>query len=179
MVGVAKLEWSTERRIVNDLRPYDENPRVMSEDEANELRRSLQRFNLVEIPVIDTKNRIVAGHQRVRLLQMEGRGNEEIEVRVPNRPLTDAEFREYNLRSNRNHGQFDFDKLVNLGSDELLNAGFDEKEIGKHFGDKPPQPASLTVFYQDEDEMREVREAINGFDGKTYAERLLSLVRSK
>jgi hypothetical protein len=51
------------------------------------LKRSLKKFNLAELPAINTDGTLVAGNQRVLALSLLGRGDEEIEVRVPNRPL--------------------------------------------------------------------------------------------
>ena len=78
-----KLSWHTEQRKVSDLIPNAENPRKMTEKQAEELKKSLQKFNLAEIPAINTDNKIVAGHMRVATLQLLGRSDEEIEVRVP------------------------------------------------------------------------------------------------
>lgn len=49
-----KLKWHTEQRIINDLIPYKENPRTMTEKQKNDLEESLKRFNLMSIPVINT-----------------------------------------------------------------------------------------------------------------------------
>lgn len=127
-----KLTWHTERRIINSLVPYEFNPRQMSEKQVEELKKSLERFDLVEIPAVDTDNTIIAGHQRLKIMQMLGRGGEEIDVRVPSRKLTEAEFKEYNLRSNKNVGDFDFDILANNFDEEMLkDVGFDEIDLGK------------------------------------------------
>jgi ParB-like chromosome segregation protein Spo0J len=126
-----KLQWHTEKRIVNNLIPYEGNPRKMSEEQVKQLRRSLEKFNLVEIPAIDLDNKIIAGHQRLKIMQLLNRGNEEVDVRVPNRKLTDDEFREYNLRSNKNLGDWDFDELANYDENLLLEAGFSEEEINR------------------------------------------------
>jgi len=77
-----KLKWHTEQRIINDLIPYKENPRTMTEKQKNDLEESLKRFNLMSIPVINTDNTIVSGHQRMKILQLLGRGKEKIDVRV-------------------------------------------------------------------------------------------------
>ena len=84
----------TEKRKINDLIPYENNPRQMTEKQNEDLKKSLEKFNLVEIPAIDTDNKIISGHQRLRILQQLGRGDEEIDVRVPDRKLTDEEFKE-------------------------------------------------------------------------------------
>lgn len=90
-----ELIWHTEKRKVNDLIPHDKNPRSISEKQMNDLKKSLTKFNLAEIPAIDTDNKIIAGHQRIKALQLLGRGEEEIDVRVPNRKLTQKEYDQY------------------------------------------------------------------------------------
>jgi hypothetical protein len=89
----------------------------------------LKKFNLVEIPAIDQNNRVIAGNMRIQILKQLGREDEEIEVRVPNRPLTEEEAREYLLRSNKNVGEWDYDLLANFDKDFLIDIGFNEKEL--------------------------------------------------
>lgn len=126
-----KLIWHTEKRVVDDLMPSPKNPRVMSDKTMTDLKRSLQKFNLVEIPVIDLDGRICAGHQRIRALQLLGRGKEEIEVRIPNRKLTEKEYERYMLTSNAVIGSWDFEKLKDFDFDFLIDIGFDQIELGK------------------------------------------------
>ncbi|CAA0157127.1 DNA modification methylase [Tenacibaculum maritimum] len=123
---LAPLEWSTEKRKVSDLIPYDYNPRKISDIDKDRLKKSLEKFNLVEIPVVDIDNVLIAGHQRVFILFELKRGNEFIDVRVPNRKLTEGEFKEYNLRSNISNGEFDFEKIEAFFNDiDLEDIGFD------------------------------------------------------
>ncbi|MDI6781410.1 MAG: hypothetical protein QME49_04810 [bacterium] len=129
MEKVAKLEWHTEKRRVSELILFDGNPRQMSEKQADDLLKSLKKFNLVEIPVIDTTNRVLAGNMRVTSLHVLNRENEEIEVRVPNRKLTEKEAQEYLLRSNKNTGSWDMDLLADFGEDMLVDCGWDVGEI--------------------------------------------------
>jgi len=131
-----KLEWKTERRKVKDLIRYQKNPRKLSEVQLEGLKRSLKKFNLAELPAINTDGTLVAGNQRVLALSLIGREDEEIEVRVPNRPLTDAEFRDYLLTSNKSGGTWDFEKLAaDFNLDELLTAGFDSFDLSNIFDD--------------------------------------------
>jgi len=132
---IGKLKWHTEKRKIDELIPFEGNPRQMTEKQNADLKKSLEKFNLVEIPAIDTDNKIIAGHQRLRVLQASGRGKEEIDVRVPSRKLTDKEFREYNIRSNKNLGEWDFDLLANFEDNLLIDAGFEEQELEKEFLD--------------------------------------------
>jgi len=132
----AKLEWRTEKRSVAELIPSDKNPRIMSPKQIEDLKRSLQKFNLVEIPVIDTDNNVLAGHQRLMVLKLLGRESETIEVRVPNRKLGQRECEQYLLTSNRVHGDWDWGKLAeNFTIDLLIDSGFDDTDLSHLFDD--------------------------------------------
>lgn len=126
-----QLSWSTEKRKVKELVPAEYNPRQMTDKQAKELEKSLKKFGLVEIPAIDQDNTLLAGHMRMATMIQLGRGEEEIDVRVPNRKLTDAEAKEYNLRSNKNTGEWDMDKLFAMPEGLLEEVGWDKKEIQK------------------------------------------------
>jgi DNA modification methylase len=106
-----RLQWNTEQRKVSDLIPLDFNPRKRNEEKQAKLVQSINDFNLVEIPVINLDNRIVAGQRRYEALYYAGRMSDVIDVRVPNRPLTEDEVKRYNLISNTHAGEWDFEKL--------------------------------------------------------------------
>jgi len=131
-----KLAWKTERRRVSDLVPNDKNPRTMSPKQIEDLKKSLKKFNLVEIPVIDMDNKVIAGHQRLMVLKLLERGDEKIEVRVPNRKLTKQEYEQYLLGSNRIHGDWDFEALTKyFDVDTMLESGFDDNDLSTIFAD--------------------------------------------
>ena len=133
---IEKLEWNTEKRAVSELIPHSNNPRIMTAKQVNDLTKSLNRFNLVEIPAINTDNTILAGHQRLKIMQLLGRGDEVIDVRVPSRPLTKQEVDEYLIRSNKNTGDWDFEMLANVFEvPDLTDWGFDLSD----FEILPPQ----------------------------------------
>ncbi len=141
-----KLQWHNEKRKIDDLIPTEDNPRKMTEKQKEDLQKSLEKFNLVEIPAINTDDRIISGHQRLKILQLLGRGKEEIDVRVPNRKLTEEEHREYLLRANKNLGDWDYDLLANFDEDILNEVGFESEELDKIFDldskdiDEVPEP---------------------------------------
>jgi len=133
---MSKLTWRTETRKVSNLIPNDQNPRVMSPKQIEDLKKSLKKFNLVEIPVIDTDDKVIAGHQRLMVLKLLGREEELIEVRIPNRKLTKREYDQYLLTSNRVHGDWDWEKLAaNFDIDTLLVSGFDDTDLSHMFDD--------------------------------------------
>lgn len=111
-IATTDLKWHFEQRRVRDLVPLSYNPRILTEEGRVRLRRSLEKFNLAETPAINADNTIIAGHQRVAVLIELGRGEELIDVRIPNRQLTKDELDEYNITSNVGAGQWDFNLLL-------------------------------------------------------------------
>ncbi len=124
-----KLAWTTEKRSVIELIPYEKNPRKISEYQLNNLKRSFEKFNLVEIPAVDLDGKIIAGHQRLKVMKLLGRENEIIDVRVPNRILTDEEYEQYLLTSNAVTGEWDFELLKEFEFELLQDIGFDQKVL--------------------------------------------------
>lgn len=130
-----KLQWCTVQKRVNDLIPQEVNPRVISDKQMLDLQKNLKRFNLVEIPAIDKDGHILAGHQRIKALQLLGRGDEVIDVREPNRKLSKKEAEKYLIASNALGGDWDFEKLKSFDLDMLIDIGFDQIDLAK-FWDK-------------------------------------------
>ncbi|MFA6466762.1 MAG: DNA modification methylase [Patescibacteria group bacterium] len=124
-----KLKWHTVPKRVNDLVPQDINPRTISDKQMSDLKKSLKRYNLVEIPAIDLDGKILAGHQRIKALQLLGRGEELIDIRIPNRPLTKKESDSYLIASNALGGEWDFEKLKSFDLDLLVDIGFDQVDL--------------------------------------------------
>jgi hypothetical protein len=124
------LTWKTVRRKVSELKGMPRNPRKLTDEQRAQLTKSIQKFNLVEIPAIDTDNTVIAGHQRISVLIDLGRQNETIDVRIPSRKLTAAERREYNIRSNKNTGEWDVEILASdFKAEQLNDYGFSENDL--------------------------------------------------
>jgi DNA modification methylase len=131
-----KLTWTTVQRKVRDLLPFKENPRKMSETQTADLKKSLTKFGLVEIPAVDFDSKIIAGHQRLSVMQLLGRGDEIIDVRIPDRQLTETEYKQYLITSNKIHGDWDEEILKEFfDTDLLLDSGFGQEELTEMFAD--------------------------------------------
>lgn len=127
-----KLTFSNGRRKLSELIPAEWNPRQLTEKQAKDLTKSLRKFDLAEVPVINLDGMIVAGHQRTKIMY-QLHGDMEIDVRLPSRLMTDGEVKEYNIRSNKNTGEWDLDILANnFEQDDLLEWGFLSSEIFLH-----------------------------------------------
>ncbi|HEY5236120.1 MAG TPA: DNA methyltransferase [Rhabdochlamydiaceae bacterium] len=141
MSSLDKLSWKTEFRKIKDLTPFPTNPRTMSKEQARQLIDSLEKFDYVELVAINADNTILAGHMRIKAMQQIGWGNISLEVRVPNRQLTDEEAKEYVIRSNKNTGGWDFDILASdFDVGDLHNWGFTAEELADNILDLGSTP---------------------------------------
>lgn len=123
------ITWRIELRKVKDLIPYYKNPRQLSEAQAEHLRTSIDRFGLIDRPVINKNGTIIGGHQRLAVLDLFP--EQEVEVMIPSRLLTNAEVEELNIRLNKNTGDWDYDVLANEWEiTDLLEWGFTPEELG-------------------------------------------------
>lgn len=125
---MTEIKWSAECWKVSDLKGMKNNPRKLGKHDADHLQKSLEKFGQCEPVVINADGTIIGGHQRVRTLKKIGK--KEVDVYVPNIPLSDQEINELNIRLNRNAGEWDFDILANdWDLDELLSWGFTQEDF--------------------------------------------------
>ena len=121
------MKWINEKRKVEDLKPAEYNPRQATEKEVKDLTASLDRFDLADPIIINKDNTVIGGHFRLRILKQ--KGVTEVDVRMPEEQLTKEQERELNIRLNKNNGEWNFDLLANFEIDDLLEWGFDEKDL--------------------------------------------------
>ena len=122
------MQWHLEKRNINDLKDHPKNPRQLSKHDAEHLQKSIDKFGLIDKPIINLDNQIIGGHQRKSILKK--LGIKEIDCWVPDNVLDEKQVEELNIRLNRNTGSFDYDVLANSWEiPDLLEYGFDEKEL--------------------------------------------------
>jgi len=123
------MQWKLEKRKIKDLKALSKNPRRLTKNDAEQLEKSLTKFGQCEPVVVNSDNKIIGGHQRIRTLKK--MGYNEVDAYVPDTPLSDEEVDELCIRLNRNSGSFDFDALANnFDIDDLLEWGFELQELG-------------------------------------------------
>ena len=132
------ISWHLEKRKISDLIPHPKNPRKLSKHDAEHLQKSLERFGLVEKPILNLDNQIIGGHQRLSILKK--MKAQEIDCWVPDRELSDKEVDELNIRLNMG-GSFDFDILANSYEiEDLKEYGFEDIDLGLDIIDPEPEP---------------------------------------
>src|SRR5689334_1344113 len=109
---MAKINWHPEIRNLADLKPWDKNPRRLTEKGMADLTQSIRRLGLAQPIVINTDGLILGGHARYQVLLAEG--ETQAQCFVPDRPLNKDEIAETNIRLNANTaGEWDYDALAN------------------------------------------------------------------
>ncbi len=117
------IQWVEETRPLNELKPFEYNPRQITESQYSKLKESIEQDGYHSRTKCTQDGRIIGGHQRLRILK--DMGLSEIQVLVPDREIDDDQFHKILLRDNHNAGVFDIDMLANYEL-ELLH------EIGLH-----------------------------------------------
>ncbi len=150
------ITWNLETRKLDSLTRYEKNPRTLSEKEHRQLSNSIDKFGLIDKPILNANNTIIGGHQRIEVLSSQN--VQEVQCWIPGRLLSDEEVEELNIRLNRNNGSWDIDILANeYDIGDLLTWGFDEVDLGiaKPEKEKKPEKAIITLEFENKDTMIE------------------------
>lgn len=134
------ITWKTITVPLGSLEEWEKNPAKISKEDARELSESLEKFGLV-IPYVAAappngkkKIPLADGHQRksVSLQLLELDPETPVDLRIPDRTLTEKERGELAIRLRKNTGEFDDKKLREFfEKEDLLEWGFDEEELGE------------------------------------------------
>jgi len=122
-----RLNWLTERRKLRELVPLENNPfGKISVENKDRLRQKIRKLGIFEIPTIDINNELLTFNKRYHLLCELESLEFEIDVRVPERPLSDGERKEIIISSNIHEGEWDKQILEELYTEiDLEDIGLD------------------------------------------------------
>lgn len=112
-----------EKKKISDLKPAPYNPRKSSDKQEENLKKSLEKFGVVE-PIVFNKRTgyIVGGHFRIR--ELKKLGYKEVDCVIVD--LNEDDEKELNIRLNANTGEWDWDKLANSwDADKLTEWGME------------------------------------------------------
>ena len=119
---------------ISDLRPAEYNPRKNTDKQAEDLKKSLTNFDIVEPIIVNSaenrKNIIIGGHFRWKVAQE--LGYKAIPVVYVNIPDIERE-KELNLRLNKNTGEWDWDLLSKFDEIVLADTGWSSEELDNIF----------------------------------------------
>jgi DNA modification methylase len=152
---MSDITWTLRTFPIEGLTDYYKNPRSLSKIQFEQLKKSLDKFGMIDKPIInaDEAHTVIGGHQRLHVLRAEG--VKQVECWLPSRLLTEKEVEELNIRLNKNTGSWDFDVLANEWEfNDLIDWGFTDEELkGLDFGEEKPEDPGAQI-----DKAEELRE---------------------
>ena len=124
-----RIEWKLQAWKISDLKPYDKNPRIITEKGLKQLGDSFDEIGFAQPVNINTDGTILSGHARILRLKEEKLTH--VDCYVPDRKLTPKQEEAVIVRMNKNvAGTWDFDVLANqFEMDDLLKWGFEELDF--------------------------------------------------
>jgi len=112
---------------INKLKPATYNPRQINTKQYNDLKKSIQKFDLVDPIIVNKDMTVIGGHQRLKICKE--LKYKDVDCVVLD--LSKEEERELNIRLNKSGGEFDMDILANeFNIDELVDWGFKHIDLG-------------------------------------------------
>ena len=131
------MQWTIEKRNINDLKSYEKNPRKFTKKGLADLKESIKNCGDANILTINADNTILGGHARLKVMKQ--LGFKEVDVKVPDRLLNEQEVKEVVVRLNANtagdwdieklNSFFDCDKLKDWGLDIDFGLNSNKKEV--------------------------------------------------
>lgn len=120
------IQWQLKVLPLKDLKDHPKNPRQIAKDQFQRLSNLIDKFGLIDKPIVNSDMTIIGGHQRVRVLKK--KKVKTVECWVSEKLLSDEEIDELCIGLNLHQGKWDWDILANnFDSTFLLEMGFDEK----------------------------------------------------
>jgi len=125
---MSNIEWKLGSMSIKLLKENPKNPRQINKDSVERLGDFIDKFGLIDKPIINQDNTIIGGHQRIRILKK--KKEKTVECWIPNRMLTEEEVDEICLGLNLHQGRWDWDVLANeYNAIDLLQWGFSEEQL--------------------------------------------------
>ena len=151
---------------ISKLKPARYNPRQISTKQYNDLKKSIERFGLVD-PIIINKNEnvVIGGHQRLKIIKSLG----EKTIGCVVLDLTKEQERELNVRLNKNTGEFDFDILsTEFDIDELVDWGFKHIDLGLNIDKIDEDKEDIATITIKEEDLIKAQKLYNELKEKGY-----------
>lgn len=110
-------------KLVKDLKTDFGNPRKINKKKKEDLEKSLDTYGDFGLILIDDKDNIIAGNQRVSILKEKDENTKVLCKRLVG--YTEAELRAINIKDNVHNGEWDLDLLADWTADLNLDLGIE------------------------------------------------------
>lgn len=175
-----EIEWTYEKKNIDELIPNSRNPRKLSKETADYLKKSIGKYGICQPVVINTNGKIIGGHQRLKILKLLGKKS--VVIAYPDRTLNQKEADELLLGLNKHIANWDYDIMANEWEiEDLIEVGFTYKDLGMEGPSEETQEpenksCSMNIKFMDVAHLQEAENAIativDSYPGSTYKVRL-------
>ena len=150
---------------ISKLKPATYNPRQITTKQYNDLKKSIERFGLVDPIIVNKDNTVIGGHQRLKIIKSLG----EKTIGCIVLDLNKEQERELNIRLNKNSGEFDFDILSSeFDIEELVDWGFKHIDLGLNIDKIDEDKEDVATITIKEDDLIKAQQLYNELEEKGY-----------
>lgn len=122
------INWHLKTIPLKDLKDHAKNPRQITKEHMHHLEALIDKFGMIDKPIVNLDHTIIGGHQRIKILKKQK--TKEIECWVPDRQLNQQDVDHLCIGLNLNRGEWDYDILANEWEPlDLLKWGFTEQQL--------------------------------------------------
>ena len=120
--------WTLQEIPIKSLKDHSKNPRQINREQAERLQDTMDKFGLIDKPIVNKDLTIIGGHQRIKILKK--KKVKTVQCWVPETELSDKEMDELCIALNLHRGEWDWDILANQWDPlDLLQYGFSEEKL--------------------------------------------------
>jgi hypothetical protein len=122
------INWKLETIAIKQLKEHPKNPRQINKEQMQHLQGLIEKYGLIDKPILNADHMIIGGHQRIKILKR--MKIKEVECWVADHQLSEEEIDHLCIGLNLNQGAWDYDMLGNLWEPlDLLKWGFTEEQL--------------------------------------------------
>ncbi len=122
------INWTLQEVSIKDLMKHPKNPRQINKDQVERLSQNMDKFGLIDKPIVNRDNMIIGGHQRIAILKK--KKIKTVQCWIPEYQLSQDEVDELCISLNLHQGAWDWDIMANEWEPlDLLKYGFSEEQL--------------------------------------------------
>jgi ParB-like chromosome segregation protein Spo0J len=122
------INWKLETIPIKQLKNHSKNPRQIGKEQFERLGNLIDKFGLIDKPIVNQDMTLIGGHQRVRFLKK--KKVKSVDCWVAEEQISEEDIDELCIGLNLHQGNWDWDILANQWEPlDLLKYGFSEEKL--------------------------------------------------
>jgi len=122
------IEWKLKEISIKELKSHSKNPRQIGKEQFKRLGQLINKFGLIDKPIVNEDMTLIGGHQRIKYLKKNK--IKKVECWIADTLLSDEDIDELCIGLNLHQGSWDYDVLANQWEPlDLLKYGFTEEQL--------------------------------------------------